>query len=203
MRMFDIFGWWLRGLAVLRHPALVRELGDIRATTERLARARSAYAARGFRLSRTAVLENWAPQRLCVGENVSVEHGTILSWPSDGDAQITIGDHTWIGPYNNLRTAAGGRIAFGERCLVSQFCSFVTHNHGIRFGTPIQLQALDEERVNITVGDDVWFGVGCTVLPGVSVGNGAVLGAGSVVTRDVPDHEIWAGVPARRIGERR
>ncbi|MEW6465379.1 MAG: acyltransferase [Pseudomonadota bacterium] len=202
MKIFHTIGWWLRGLAVLRHPSLVRELGDIRATAERLARARAEYAAQGFRLSRTAMLENWAPQRLCVGENVAVEHGTILSWPVDGDAQISIGAHTWIGPYNNLRTASGGRLTFGERCLVSQFCSFVTHNHGIRRGVPIQLQALSEERTNITVGDDVWFGVGCTVLPGVSVGNGAVIGAGSVVTRDVPAHEVWAGSPACRIGER-
>lgn len=202
LNIIETLGWWFRGLRVLRHPALVRELGDIKASAELLAKVRATYAAQRLRVSRCAVLENWELHRLQVGENVALEHGTILSWPAHGDALITIGAHTWIGPYNNLRTAPGGRLNIGERCLVSQFCSFVTHNHGIRKDMQIQLQAHSEERANITIGNDVWFGVGCCVMPGVTVGDGAVIGAGSVVTRDVPSNEIWAGVPAERIGAR-
>ncbi len=54
----------------------------------------------------------------------------------------------------------------------------------------------------IKVGNDVWFGANVIVLKGVTVGNGAIIGCGATVTRDVPPNEIWAGLPARKLGER-
>ena len=54
----------------------------------------------------------------------------------------------------------------------------------------------------ITIGDDVWIGVGVRIVDGVHVGNGCVIGAGAVVIKDVPDRAIAAGVPARVIGTR-
>ena len=54
----------------------------------------------------------------------------------------------------------------------------------------------------IILGDDVWLGVNVVVLKGVTIGRGAVVGAGAVVTKSIPSFEIWAGIPARRIGER-
>ena len=54
----------------------------------------------------------------------------------------------------------------------------------------------------IEIGDDVWIGAGAVITPGVMVGRGAVIGANSVVTHHVPEYEVWAGVPARKIGER-
>ena len=53
------------------------------------------------------------------------------------------------------------------------------------------------------IGDDVWIGAHCTITDGVTIGEGAVVGANSVVTRDVPAYAIVAGVPARVIGDRR
>ena len=61
---------------------------------------------------------------------------------------------------------------------------------------------LSRSRETIPVGDDVWLGAGAVVVAGVTIGEGAVIGANSVVTRDVPSNEIWAGAPARKIGER-
>lgn len=52
------------------------------------------------------------------------------------------------------------------------------------------------------IGNDVWIAAGAQVLRGVKVGDGAVLGGGTIVTKDVPPYEIWAGVPARKIGQR-
>jgi acetyltransferase-like isoleucine patch superfamily enzyme len=54
----------------------------------------------------------------------------------------------------------------------------------------------------VVLEDDVWLGAGVVVTPGVTIARGAVVGANAVVTKDVPEYEIWAGVPARRIGER-
>lgn len=54
----------------------------------------------------------------------------------------------------------------------------------------------------VMIGNDVWIAAGAQVLRGVKVGDGAVLGEGTIVTKDVPPYEIWAGVPARKIGQR-
>ena len=75
------------------------------------------------------------------------------------------------------------------------------------------IDAVEEERMKkdetfdwyhggIVIGNDVWGGAGCQVMRGVTVGDGAILGAGSVVTHNVGPYEIWAGVPAKKIGQR-
>ena len=52
----------------------------------------------------------------------------------------------------------------------------------------------------VVIGNGVWVGANCVILKGVHIGDGAVVAAGAVVTKDVPAHEVWAGVPARRQG---
>ncbi|MGP9707032.1 DapH/DapD/GlmU-related protein [Brachybacterium sp. AOP24-D1-21] len=67
--------------------------------------------------------------------------------------------------------------------------------------TPIQFSGRPPQPAT-NIGADVWIGYRATVLRGVSIGDGAIIGAGAIVTKDVPDFEIWAGAPARRIAER-
>jgi acetyltransferase-like isoleucine patch superfamily enzyme len=67
----------------------------------------------------------------------------------------------------------------------------------------IQNQGDDQSSRDVLIGDDVWIGAGAVLLPGARVGNGAVIAAGAVVNATVPEYEIWGGVPARRIGERK
>jgi acetyltransferase-like isoleucine patch superfamily enzyme len=55
----------------------------------------------------------------------------------------------------------------------------------------------------IKIGCDVWLGCNVTVLKGVNIGGGAVIAAGAVVTKSIPPYEIWGGVPAKKIGERK
>lgn len=201
---FQTLTWWLRGLRYLRYPALVRGLGELKTEWEIFDAVCNAYAFPGVRLKRGAVFENWTPERLELAEFVAIERGNILSWGFEPGTTglIRLGAHTWVGPYNNLRVAGNGSIIIGSRCYISQFCSFISHNHGIKRASPIQLQPNDPDRADIRVGDDVWFGAGCTILPGARIATGAVLGAGAVVTKPIPEYEIWAGVPARKIGER-
>jgi len=198
------FFWWLRGLRYLRFAALVRGLGALQIAWARIEQIREHYAADRVRIHRDVVFENWTGERLKLAEAVAFERGTLLCWgPEDGAfGYMEFGEHTWVGPYNNFRTAGPGRIIVGKRCYISQFCSFVANNHGTRKDELIHLQPHDKTRTDITVGDDVWFGAGSAVMPGVSIGTGAVIGAGAIVTKSVPPYEIWAGVPARQIGER-
>jgi acetyltransferase-like isoleucine patch superfamily enzyme len=188
----------------LRYPDLVIGLGELKDEWERIGIVRRAYPNKRVRIHREALFQQWEPERLRLGEAVAIEKGTIFTWgkEADGCGFVDIGEHTWIGPYNNFRTAGRGRIVIGRKCYISQFCSFIANNHGISRDRPIQDQPHNPAKNTIIIGDDVWFGVGCSVLPGVEIGTGAVLGAGSVVTKSVPSYEIWAGVPAVKIGQR-
>jgi acetyltransferase-like isoleucine patch superfamily enzyme len=68
-------------------------------------------------------------------------------------------------------------------------------------GTPMIFAGRPEQKAT-TIGADAWIGVGSVVMQGLSIGRGAVIGANSVVTKDVPAYEIWAGIPARKIRDR-
>jgi len=110
------------------------------------------------------------------GENVHVQRHVYI-WAGK-NSKIIIGDNTIIGPG-----------------------SFITSdNHGTKRGQLIREQPGDER--DIKIGSDVWLGAYSIVLPGVIIGEGAVIAAGSVVTKDVAPFTIVAGVPAKEIGQR-
>jgi acetyltransferase-like isoleucine patch superfamily enzyme len=192
---------WLRGLALLRHPELIRDLGERRFHLQRIASLEQRFP--GCKIDRDIILIGYAPAQLQLGQKVTLSAGTILAFGDqlNGFGKIAIGTGTWIGQYNNLR-AGGGDITIGAGCLISQFCTLVASNHGTARDLPIQQQPPQEGRRGVTLEDDVWLGAGVTITPGVTVYRGAVIGAGSVVTRDVPAFEIHAGIPAIRIGTR-
>lgn len=75
----------------------------------------------------------------------------------------------------------------------------IASNHSIERSQNISAQPWDEQRIGITLGDDVWIGANSVILPGVTIGRGAVIGAGAVVTKDIPEYAIAVGNPARVI----
>ena len=78
----------------------------------------------------------------------------------------------------------------------------ITRNHKHeRTDIPMRLQGFEEEKP-VYIGNDVWLGDRVTLMPGVHIGNGCIVAAGSVVTKDVPDYSIVGGVPARVIRSR-
>ena len=115
--------------------------------------------------------------------------------------RITLGDrvrigsrcHLWAGP-------AVGSICFGNDVLLGPEVMITAANYRFNDGSPVTDQPMDEG--DVTLGDDVWLGTRAIVLPGVSIGSGAVVGAASVVTKDLPAWSIAVGSPARVIGER-
>lgn len=193
---------WLQGIGLLRYPELVRWLGEQRFHLQRVQRARR--AAPLAKIADSVQLIGYEEDRLELGEQSTVEHGSLLAFGDDenGFGRICVGAHCWIGQYNNLRASGGADIRIGDHCLISQFCTLVASNHALRRGQHIREQGPDRSRRGVVLGEDVWLGAGVTVAPGVIIGSGAVVGANSVVTRPVPDFEIWAGCPARKIGAR-
>lgn len=120
---------------------------------------------------------------------------------SQNMSRITIGEGTYIGEMNNIRVG-GGLIKIGIKCLISQHVSIIGSNHSIDRHNYIMDQPWDEKKIGILIEDDVWIGCGAKIMPGVSIGKGAIVGAGSVVTKNVAAYSIVAGVPARFIKER-
>jgi len=87
-----------------------------------------------------------------------------------------------------------GGITIGDGTLIGHGSTLTTLNHGVD-----PRRRADMHPAPITIGRKVWFGASVTVVPGVSIGDGAIVGAGSIVTKDVPANTIVAGVPARII----
>ncbi len=112
---------------------------------------------------------------------------------------IIIGDRCYIGRGVEFNVRLGVRL--GNDCLIAAGCRFVDHDHGIAIDAgPINKQ--DGPEAAIVLEDDVWLGANVIVLKGVTIGKGAVVAAAAVVTKSIPPMEIWAGIPARRIGSR-
>jgi len=86
-------------------------------------------------------------------------------------------------------------ITIGNNVYITAGCQFITHDGGsliLRKEVPyLELTA------PINVGNDVYFGLKATILPGVTIGNRVIIGAGAVVTKDIPDNSVAVGVPAR------
>ena len=118
---------------------------------------------------------------------------TILSpFFCDYGSHISIGDCTYIN--FNLTVLDEAPVTIGSHVFIGPGCSLLTAVH------PLDAQERNkgiEKALPITIGDNVWLGGNVTVLPGVSIGEGSVIGAGSVVTRSVPPHTVCAGNPAR------
>jgi acetyltransferase-like isoleucine patch superfamily enzyme len=128
-------------------------------------------------------------------EGVKLFRDTIIQTGDGGS--ITIGSLTHIQPRCQF-SAYKGSITIGRRVDIGPNCAFYPYNHGIALSIPIREQPL-ETKGNIIVEDEAWLGTGVIVLDGVRIGKGAVVGAGSVVTRDVPDNSITFGVPSRLV----
>ena len=108
---------------------------------------------------------------------------------------IFIGKNVSIGPRVVLWASSKGRIMIGDGCAISSGVRFVTPSHDPNF-LPITRVGINK---SITIGEDVWIGTAAIILPGVTVYDGAIVGAGAVVTKDVPSDCMVGGVPARII----
>jgi acetyltransferase-like isoleucine patch superfamily enzyme len=137
------------------------------------------------------------PENVFLGRNVYVGHRTILKGYYKN--AMRIGDETWIGQ-NCFFHSAGG-ITIGHRVGIGPGVMILTSEHQ-ELGRAVPPLLSPVEMAPVEIADEANLGVGTIVLPGVRIGRGARIGAGSVVTRDVADFSIAAGSPARVLRER-
>lgn len=134
------------------------------------------------------------PDVIEIGTNVYIGHRTILNGYYRGF--IRIGSNVWIGQ-NSFLHGAGG-IIIGNNVGIGPNTSILTSAHAEEGpSVPILFSRLDFAPVVLE--DDCDIGLGSILLPGVTIGRGAQVGAGAVVTRDVEPYSVVAGVPARMI----
>lgn len=133
-----------------------------------------------------------------IGKGSKIHLDTIIETGDGGS--LTIGNDTHIQPRCQF-SAYMGSIKIGAGVQIAPYCAFYPYHHGFAPQKPIKGQPL-YSKGGIVICEDAWLGVGVIVMDNVRIGKSAVIGAGAVVTRDIPDDAIAAGVPARNLGSR-
>jgi acetyltransferase-like isoleucine patch superfamily enzyme len=193
-----------KGLHALRHGYLGMRLDSLGS---------------GARIARGARLES--PSLIRIGARAQIEHGAILRANTSAKPGVTLGEDTSIKEYTVLN-ANQGRISLGERCWLGPHC-LIYGNGDVTIGNDVLIAAhttinsishvatrtdvpMSSQGIYcdpVVIEDDVWIGLNCTILQGVTIGKGSIIGAGAVVTKDIPPYSIALGVPARVTGQRK
>ena len=130
-------------------------------------------------------------RRFWLGQKSVIESYSCIN---NAVGDVTIGDHTRIG----IHCTVIGPVCIGNNVNLAQGITVTALNHNFEDTT----QRIDEQGIStkpVVIGDDVWIGANAVILPGVTIGQHVVVAAGAVVTKDVPDYSVVAGVPAKVI----
>lgn len=160
---------------------------------------RAVLAGSGPVLSIGEHVEFGCPGRIVLGNEIYLVPGSVLR--ACGGASLRMGSRITIN--GNVRIIADfGSIEIGSGIMIGPNVVIRASNHDTaRCDIPIWKQG--QTGGHIVIGDDVWIGASVVIVADVTVGSHVVIAAGAVVTRDVPDFAVVAGVPARVIGDRR
>lgn len=144
----------------------------------------------------------YCPEKISIGSHVRIDDFCILS---AGRGGIEIGNFVHIGCFSSLLGA--GEIALGDYCgLSARVCIYSSSDDysGVHLTNPtVPLDLRDVHEAPVRLGRHAIVGAGSVILPGVTLGEGAAVGALTLVARDLDPFTIYLGVPARRVGERR
>ena len=142
---------------------------------------------------------------LFIGNNVTLNsdnhgyhasmHSPVKIFADRPGAKISIGDKTRI---HGSCLHAYSSITVGNNCLIAANCQIIDGSgHDLSFGSPEQRVDTIGDSKPIVIEDNVWIGLNSIILPGVTIGKGSVIAAGSVVTKNIPPMVVAAGVPAK------
>ena len=144
---------------------------------------------RGSKIYHSVRMDTPPYRRFSLGDHSVVESFCCIN---NAVGDVMIGDHTRVGIHNTII----GPVSIGNHVNLAQGITVTALNHN--FSDPDKL--IDEQGIStaaVHIGDDVWIGANAVVLPGVTIGNHSVVAAGAIVTKDVPQGSLVAGVPAK------
>jgi acetyltransferase-like isoleucine patch superfamily enzyme len=130
--------------------------------------------------------------KIVFGENCVIQNFTFIQLTKP-EPKLIVGNHVVIGRHNII--TAKKSVVIGDYTRIGSYVQIIDSGHGIDKDKLI----MDQEAIiaPVVIGKDVWIGVGARILKGVTVGDHAVIGANSVVTKDVPPYAVVGGVPAK------
>jgi acetyltransferase-like isoleucine patch superfamily enzyme len=134
--------------------------------------------------------------RIRIGDQGWIEKGAVL-WAFDGS--IRTGTNVFLGPYVTIYGHGG--VEIGDQTLISMHATILSSNHAVP-GREKVIRAQPDILLPTKIGRDVWIGANAVILGGVTIGDGCVIGAGSVVTKDLPAYSVAFGAPARVVRSR-
>lgn len=155
-----------------------------------------AYCGNNVHIDKNVVFMRF-PKNISVGSDAVVKEGARIC-SCNQTATISVGERTTVGYHNFI--FASEKIEIGNDCLIAPFVYIVDSDHNIAKDKLINQQG--NKTAPIKIGNDVWIGTGASILSGVTVGDGAVIAAGSIVNSDVEPYTIVGGVPAKKIKDR-
>lgn len=127
-----------------------------------------------------------------VGDNLSVNGSTSVS------GEVYLGDNV---NFNGLKIHGWGKLTIGDNFYSGSDCKIITRNHNYDDGDAIPFDDTYDHK-QVTIGDNVWLGTRVTIVPGVTINEGAIIQAGSTVTSDIPKGAIAGGHPAEVFSQR-
>ena len=135
-------------------------------------------------------------RNISLGNNVTIYPG-VMFW---GDGPIIIGDNVSIGNHTIIYSSRQGGIIIGNDTQIAAQCYIIDMDHGMNRNETISCQK--NTVAKIIIGDDCWLGANVTVLKGSVIGQGAVVGAKSLVRGKIEAYTINVGIPSRKIKDR-
>ncbi len=138
-------------------------------------------------------------QHVKIGNGTVIAKGCTITCTNQEEAEISIGNNCTIGSFNHI--TACNTIKIGDGVLTGPYVLITDNSHGknteIETKRPAKRSIYSKGKV--LIGNNVWIGEKATILPNVTIGDGSIIGANSVVTKDIPPYSIAAGSPARII----
>lgn len=204
--VLGLFGWIPTIVGIALRGLVYRLIMQLKGLSAIEAGVRIVYAG-NVRLGNNVFLDQGVylhalPAGITIGDDTFIMHHTMLhvfNFRSLPQAGITIGNNCFIGEFNVMRGQGG--ITIGEGVYTGPMVQIVAVNHVYRNpNRPIREQGITAQ--GIVIEDDVWIGAGAAILDGVTIGRGSIIGAGAVVSNNIPAYSIAVGTPAKPIKSR-
>ena len=148
-------------------------------------------------IHKTAIL--WNKEYITFGQDSEIWEYAIIRASKTG--KVIIGSYSQIGPFTVIFGGAG--VEIGNNVLIAPHCVIAAGNHDYKQTDKPMRFSGGISNGPIIIEDDVWIGANCTITDGVTIGEGAVIGANSVITHNVEPFDVVAGVPGKKISNRK
>lgn len=157
------------------------------------------------------------PEKIYISDDCNLYKGVIINARSEKDIGVKLGkavkihEYTYVDSYggeiflddysgigHHCVIAGHGGLNVGKYCMIAGLTYIIPANHNFN-RTDIPYLHQGETKKEICIGDNVWIGGSCTLLAGINIGENSIIGAGSVVSKDIPKNSLAVGVPAKVI----